>query len=256
MNRNSDIKNLFYNADVEITIDAKRRRQTLELLTSEIEHKKVVNKNGRKQILYHQLNYMDKRVWMINLAMCLAFIMLFFIMSYHNVDQQTIIFFAILMSTILGSFSMVIICNTFSSGIAELADSCYFNVSQIVLLELTILGIGNLAALSVAVIFVGIRWDMHLLHIGFYIFVPLLFTEVVSLGALMTEKARRRPYLVIVCGIFSTVIFLVLASMPSLFLSSAIVFWGFAFFIGIVLLAIEIRKLFTKINEGEILCIG
>ncbi|MGL6200548.1 MAG: hypothetical protein ACRC3H_16580 [Lachnospiraceae bacterium] len=256
MNRNSDIEKLFYNAGAEVTIDAKRRKQTLELLSSEIEHKKVVHENNWKQILHHQLYYMDKRVWMINFAMCLALIMLFFFMSYHNVDRQTIVFFSMLMSTLLGSLSMVIICNTSSSGMAELADSCYFNVSQIVLLELTILGIGNLVTLSFAVIFVGIRWDMHLLHIGFYIFVPLLFTEVVSLGALMTEKARRRPYLVIVCGIFSTVIFLILASMPRLFLSSAIVFWAFAFFIGIALLVIEMRKLFNKINEGEILCIG
>lgn len=160
-----------------------------------------------------------------------------------------------LVSSILGVVSILILSNIFTKGIVELSATCYFNVTQLASMQIVILGVINLVTLTFAMFYVGIQWKISFFRIGIYVAVPFLFTVSVCMGGLLTETFRNRSYHVVVTGILSVIVILILTSIPKLYCASAIMFWCIGFAVGVIMLFIQVRQLFVAINKGEILCI-
>ena len=159
-------------------------------------------------------------------------------------------------SSVLGMISILILSNIFTSGMAELFDTCYFNVKQLAGIERTILGSLNLITFMFISIYVSDQWKIRILQIGVYIGVPFLFTVSICMAVLLTEIGRRRKTYFLVIGMLSVIIILALSSVPRLYIASAFIIWCIAFAIGCIFLCIQIRQLFISIIKGEILCIG
>ena len=157
-------------------------------------------------------------------------------------------------SSVLGVISILILSNIFTSGMAELFDTCYFNVKQLAGIEMTILGSVNLITFMFITIYVSNQWKIWILQIGVYIGVPFLFTVSICMAVLLTEIGRRKTYFLVI-GMLSVTIILALSSVPRLYFASAFIIWCIAFSIGCIFLCIQIKQLFIAINKGEILCI-
>lgn len=253
---NKDIKDMFRYASQKIEIDGDRKKKTLEWLVIKAEENKKAGLNRRGQILISQLNYIDRRMWLADLAVSAAVIIIFACLKAYGIDKQGIIFCSVLTTGILGSLSILILSAFFSSGMAEIADSCYFNVRQIAAFEMTLLGIGNLTALLFAVLFVGRHWEISIFHTGLYMGVPFLLSAAGCMFGLLSEKGRLGQYrIVAVCG-FMVIVNMVVASVPEIYQASAVTFWVIAFLTGMLLLAVQIKLLFKGIERGDILCMN
>lgn len=254
--KNKDIEDRLCAAKPDVRIDEKKKAETLLFLQKHISEKKIGVLNGRSRILYNQIRYMDKSVMLIHALFCVILAVIGIMMGYRGASREDMILFSMLLSGILGTASIVQTGRVFSSGIAELSESCYFNVKQIVAFHMVLSGIMNLTFLLLGIFFVGIRWKMNLLQVGLYLLVPFIMTQCCCLRVLLTEAGRKNSYLLIMSGIFAIVFYLIIASIPELYRMTALVIWCVAFIIGLLILGIQIKILFQGIERGEMICMN
>ena len=238
----------------DIKIDEKKKAETMLILQKEISEKQIGILTSRKLIIKSQIRYMDKSVIIIHALLCVILFTAGVIMSRHGASKEDMIFLSMMLSGVMGIVSITQTGRIFSSGIAELSESCYFNIKQIVAFHMVLSGIINLTFLLLSIFFVGIQWKMNLLQIGLYLLVPFVMTQCCCLRVLLTEAGRRNTYLLVMTGIFSIIFYLMIASIPELYQITALAVWCIAFIIGLLLLGIQVKTLFRGIERGDMIC--
>ena len=238
----------------DIRIDEKRKAETMNILQKEISEKPVGILNSRKLIIRGQIHYMDKSVIVIHALLCMVLSAAGVIMSCQGASKDDMLLFSMMLAGVMGIVSIAQTGRIFSSGIAELSESCYFNIKQIVALHMVLSGIINLTFLLLSVFFVGIQWKMNLLQVGLYLLVPFVMTQCCCLRVLLTEAGRKNTYLLVMTGIFSIIFYLIIASIPELYRITALAVWCIVFIIGLLLLAIQVKTLFKGIERGDMIC--
>ena len=253
-NTDTDLKHLFLSADSDLVIDKERKSNTINILRKEIECKEVRLVVSKRKIWLNQMRYADRSMYFFHLLGCAFMLFLMVMMDMRNVDSGSMIAFSMILAGILGSLSVLEMGSVCFAKLAELSETCFFNVRQMTAFEMIRSGIINLAALSVGILFAGSQWKIHLLQIGLYLLVPFIFTQCTCLGALLTETGRRNVWLIAALGAFLSVFYVILASTPRLYTESALFIWVIALIFGTVVLGIQINALFREIGKGEILC--
>lgn len=254
MKRNDNLKKVFERLDQEMTIDHARKKYSLEYLEREIEKRKEVHNNNWMKILKNQLFYMEKKSWMIVGGVNLFFIVLYEIMNFFDVTVNDMIAFSMITASALGVVSIVVLSERFTGGIAELAETCYFSMRQLVCLEMMVIGMINVMTLTFLTFYTSEKWEIWLFQMIGYIGVPFLLTTSACMGCLLSERGRKKTGYLIMTGVAALIIVLLLASIPRLYLVSSIVTWGIGIVAGVTILGIQIQRLFAEINKGEILC--
>lgn len=254
--KNKNIQNKIRIGKPDIKIDEKKKAETMNILQKEILEKQIGILNSRKLIIRGQIRYMDKSVIVIHTLLCMILFAAGVIMSGQEASKEDMILFSMMLSGVMGIVSIVQTSRIFSSGIAELSESCYFNIKQIVALHMVLSGIINLTFLLLSIFFVGIRWKMNLLQTGLYLFVPFVMTQCCCLRALLTEAGRKNTYLLVIVGIFSIIFYLMIASIPELYRITALAVWCIAFIVGLLLLGIQVKTLFKGMERGDMICMN
>ncbi|MCM1386925.1 MAG: hypothetical protein NC231_06335 [Bacillus sp. (in: Bacteria)] len=252
--KNRDIQKKLRTQKIEVQIDEKKKEETMRILQSHIAEKQIGVLQSRRRILWGQIRYMDKSVFAVHMLFCIMIAAVGVFMNYKEAPREDIIVFSMILAGILGVVSIVQTGRIFSSGIAELSESCYFNVKQIVAFHMVLSDIINLTFLLFGIFFVGIQWKVSLIQIGLYILVPFVITQCCCLGALLTEAGRKNPYVLIMVGVFAVVFYLVIALIPELYRVTGLTIWCAAFVIGVLLLGIQIKTLFRGIERGNMIC--
>ncbi len=254
--KDHDIKEKFRITDRLMQIDENRKRESISLLQNKINEKQINMAHHGRKILLQQVRYMDKLIMITQIVLYVIVVIIAIMMRQKGVLEEEIILFSILISGLFGIISIAQISRIFSSGIAELSESCYFNVKQIVAFQLLISGVMNLTMLFFVILFVGLFWKIALLQIGLYILVPFVIAQCCCLKALLLEIGRKNSYLLIIVGIFITILYIVIASIPRVYQLTALSVWGVSFVVGILLLGMQVRALFEGIERGDMLCMN
>lgn len=254
--KSMEAKDWFRGTDLSIKIDEKRKEETIMLLQKNIAEKQISVIGSRKRILINQFRYMDKSMIYVHLIFCIVLLLIAALMKHYGAEEEDIILYSLFLSGVLGIVSVVGIGHIFGSGIAELSESCYFNVRQILALHMLISGIINLTGLSIGIVFVGMQWQISLLRLGLYILVPFVTAQSCCFKMLLTEAGRKNSYLLIMTGIFLVMFYMILGFIPELYMAAAYAVWSAALIIGVILLGIQIKDLFRGIEKGEILCMN
>jgi len=252
--QDSDIKNLWEKNKTEIYIDPDKKAKSLQLLQRTANEKKLPEKNSRTQIIFRQISYMDKRFFTLHLTGNFLILLLLIRAEKTISNPENIYVISMILSILMGMFSMAAPAKMFSSKLTELSESCYFNVRQIFALDMVISGGLNLITFLIIIPFVSIKWQVSLLRFGMYLLVPYVFTQSCCLSLLLTETGRAKPVLILFAGAFLMVTALTAASIPGIYETWALHYWCYVFIAGIVILFLRIRNFFTAIEKGEILC--
>lgn len=242
-----ELRDMFDINDKKIIVDGAKKQETLKQLRLNLKESPVQTPVSRWQIIKLQIYYMDKTILILHLVVCLGIII-----WGGNCQQWEQL--SIIVSGALGALSLLEVGNLFFSGMTELGESCYLNVSQLTAFQMAYSGLLSLAALMLATISVNLKYQLDIMKLGIYIFVPFVFTECICMTVMTREIGRRNLLALIVVGIFSALFWGVLASIPSLYEASALFFWGIALIAGIGILVIKIRRFFKALDKGELLC--
>lgn len=253
-NFHSLVKELFKKADASIKINISRKEETHKALLEILPDKQYASSVNWLEIIKNQIFYMDKWIFFIQFAVCTIAIFIILALYHTNTASEDIIAMGMILSGVLGAASVWEVCYLFFSDITELGESCFFNVRQMVLLQLGIAGFFYLFILTFVIFYVGMQWKLNLLQVGFYFMVPFIVSECGCIASILTEIGRKSPLFPVLAGLFSALFFSALSTIPTLYQTTATLLWGVAFFLGMLLLGLLIRKLLKEIEKGEILC--
>lgn len=206
------------------------------------------------KILFSQIRYMDKRIWIVNFVFNVCFALIPVALGTFGAGLEDVIAFLMLSSSLLGSISILVLSRLFAAGIGELSCTCYFNIRQLTAQQMFGLGIVNLLTLTFLICFSAIRWKAEIFLIVIYTAVPFVITVCICMCILQFEGLRNKSYPVAAAGAIAGISFLVLSSVPWLYCTSAVMVWAGALTAGIAVIAIQIRSLFHAIDKGDILC--
>ena len=251
--KNSEIKNLFARADAQISVDDTRRQKTYQAMLDEMK-KQSIPAMSEKNILLHQFWYMDKTFFIVYGALiCLG---MFFIVALQSfgVNQNEMVTVCMAGAGILGIASIGVIDKLFFGKMGELGESCYFNTKQCVAAWLVLSGMINIVILLLTAGYLNYHWKVGLLQVELYILTPYLVSGIIALGILSMETRGKKAALFGMSVIFLTVSDAVIGSMPGALLAAALWIWAAAFLLAGLLFGIQIKKLLTRMDKGEVLC--
>ena len=251
-----NIRRIFKESDQRILIEERKRNEAIEYLRQKVEEKEEIMRVNRLSVIMSLIQYMDKKMLWIQIAIECIVILLFGGMGYLEMPQEEVISYSIICFGVVGVLLPAVIHKSFANNVAELSETCYFNAKQIIVFQMAYSGIFSLVLLAGGIFFVGIRWQMSFIQIGLYVLVPFVFSGCCCLGILLTESGRRNMYTFVGVGLFLCVFYMVFVSIPYIYQASALLFWGAALIVGIFLFGIQLHMLFRYIDKGEILCMN
>lgn len=239
-----DIKELFQRNDTCVIIDNTRKQEVVRQVKLQQKESSAFMTGGR--ILKYHICYMDKTILLLHMAVCVGIV--FWGSSQHWGQICMIV------SGALGALSLLEVGNMFFSKMAELGESCYFNVRQLMSFQMVYSGVLSLMTLLVTTVIAGKKYQLALLNTGLYIMVPFVFTACICMTVMLMETGRRNLLPLTAASIFSVLFWSVTSAIPRLYETSALIFWIAALAAGTGILTIQIRKFFKALDKGEIIC--
>lgn len=253
--KNSEIKKIFTKANEQVPVDKIRKQKTYHAMIEEMGKQKVPM-ISEKMLLLHQVYYMDKLFFVFyGILICLG-IMAVRAFQYTEMNQNEMIMVCMTGSGILSTTSISMIDKLFFGRMGELGECCYFNTKQCVAVWLVLSGVINMAMLLLMVGYLNYRWKAGVLQAVLYILTPYLLSNVVALGILSMETREKKLSLFGMSAVFLPISYGVIGSIPGVFLTTAFWMWVAAFLLAGLLLVIQAKKLLSKLEKGEILCMN
>ena len=142
----------------------------------------------------------------------------------------------------------------FFGKMAELGESCYFNTKQCVAAWLVLSGMINVMILFLIAGYLNYHWRVGLLQVGLYILTPYLVSSIIALGILSMETRGKNSSLFGMSAIFLSISYGVIGSIPRAFFVTTLWIWAVAFLVSGLLFVMQIKKLLSKMEKGEVLC--
>ena len=253
--RDEKIKELFVKADEQIHIDEMRKHETYSAVLEETE-KPRREPIPVKNILLQQFYYVDKIFFAAyGVVICLGMIFIL-VLQHMGVGQRDMLAICMTCAGILSLASIGIIDRLFFGKMAELGASCYFSTKQCVAAGLVLSGGINVMVLFLLTGCLNYRWRIGMMQTGLYIVTPYLLSCVAALGILSLEIKEKSPAMFAVTAILLSIAYVIVAEIPNAFTETAICLWGGAFVLAVVLFVFQVKRLFGKIERGEVLCMN
>lgn len=251
--RDSEIKTLFAKADEQVHVDEIKKQKTYHAMIEEME-KQRTPMMSTKNILFHQFWYMDKLFFVVyGVLICLGIISIT-ALQYTGVNQNEMITVCMVGAGILSITSIGVIDKLFFGKMAELGESCYFNTKQCVAVWLVLSGMINIMILLFMAGYLGCHWKVKLLQVGLYILTPYLISSFIALEILSVETRGKNSSLFGMSAIFLSISYGVIGSIPRALFVTTLWIWAVAFLVSGLLFVMQIKKLLSKMEKGEVLC--
>lgn len=253
--KNSEIKRLFTKADKQICVDKSKKQNAYQAVLAEMEIQ-TIQTMPVKNILCQQFYYMDKFFFVVYGFLICSGVAAIAVLQHMGINQNEMITACMAGAGILGIISILGIDRLFFGNMAELGESCYFNTKQCVAAWLVLSGMVDILFLFLTACYLNYYWKANLLQAGLYILTPYLISCIIALKVLSMEKSEYRPILSGISAGFLSAAYLVLGSVPQMFLITALWVWVAAFFVSVMFAVIQIKKLLHHMQEGEVLCMN
>ena len=251
--RDSEIKTLFAKADEQVHVDEIRKQKTYHAMIEEMEKQRTPMMSA-KNILFHQFWYMDKLFFAVyGVLICLGIIFIT-ALQYTGLNQNEMITVCMVGAGILSITSISVIDKLFFGKMAELGESCYFNTKQCVAAWLVLSGMINVMILFLIAGYLNYHWRVGLLQVGLYILTPYLVSSITALGILSMETRGKNSSLFGMSAIFLSISYGVIGSIPRALFVTTLWIWAIAFLVSGLLFVMQIKKLLSKMEKGEVLC--
>lgn len=253
--KDSEIKTLFAKADEQVHVNEIRKQKTYHAMIGEMDRQRTPIM-PIKNILFHQFWYMDKLFFAVyGVLICLGIISVT-VLQYIGLNQNEMITVCMIGAGILSIISIGVIDKLFFGKMAELGESCYFNTKQCVATWLVLPGMINIMILLFMAGYLGYHWKVELLQVVLYILTPYLISSFIALAILSMETRRKNPSLFGMAVIFLSISYGVLGSIPRVLFATTLWIWTAAFLVSGFLVVMQIKKLLSKMEKGEVLCMS
>ncbi len=206
-------------------------------------------KSTKKDFLFRQIGYIRKRVWGLSLVLLLS---VFFVSKIMlGIDKpDSMVWVISSMFPLFALFASTEIARSSSFCMLELEMTTRFNLGEILLMRMSILGITNAVAFGVVFLFLSFKINLGFLQLALYLSVPYLLTCLGSLILMNKISSREVVYCCAGVSCFTSVFNGILANARLMIYSDRFVFLWLALFILICIAIVnQSSKLIEKTEE-------
>ena len=221
----------------------------MEMEKQKINKQRIEMRMSIKNILLQQFYYMDKLFFYIYGGLICLGIIFIAVLQYTGVSQNEIITVCMAGAGILSITSIGVIDKMFFGKMAELGASCYFNTKQCVAAWMVISGMVNVVVLFLLAGYLNGFWRVGLLQVGLYILTPYLLSG-------MMETGKKHSFLFVISGFLMSIGYGVIGAIPGIMFTTANRIWTAVFILSLLLFVIQIKRLFNRMEKGDVLCMN
>ncbi|CRZ34027.1 hypothetical protein DFR55_1087 [Herbinix hemicellulosilytica] len=203
-------------------------------------------KANRLDFFISQIGYIRKRVWILSLLLFIGTLIgLYFSGASYS--------FVWVVSSVLPFVSLVTIseiARSITYNMDELEMSCKYNLLEVSLIRIGILGVVNLAVFIGILLLLSGKTDLGFIRLGIYLSTPYLLNCYGSLFVINRSKSRDTVY---ICGSVTALVSilnsLISIRIYDIYLERNRMFWAIAFIMFAVLSLKEIVKFIKRMED-------
>lgn len=233
-----------------IPVNQEKKEASLKTVSAEIAALNLKRQISMPELLLDQIHYISLEYWIIQSFFLIAAVVLFICFASQIKDSENILPPVCALSSGLGLAAVLELAKSRSCRMAELEQSCCFNLGQIWAVKLVFSAGINLCILTLLLFGTREQTEYSLFALCLYLLVPFIFSHVCYFFLLSTRKLSSQKM------ILSGTLFLVFlfslfpAAFPKAYRSIYLPIWAMALAAGSVILAIELHRLFYSLTTG------
>lgn len=232
------------------------KQRSLSVINQAVQQKKVRYSPSFFTCILHQLRFQSGGYWLLQGGMLFMALLLSAYLNKQGAEGSVSITACSLFIVFAGNICLSGVGRLFSWHMAELEQTLYLNLKQLVCIQMMVAGVIDFIALALIVILCGSRYDGGMGVYLLYLIVPFLWSDILYFHMLTAFRGGMRGYrqvsLGVICGI--------MAAFPALFEEAYhqayLPMWGILAVLGAGTLVLEIRRLLGKIEGGAGLCLN
>jgi len=205
---------------------------------------------SRFEFISSQIGYIRKRVWICSLVL----FMITLICLYSTKASVSLIWVVSSAFPFISLLSISEIAKSTTYNMEELEMSCKYNILEVSLIRLGILGLANLALLIGIMLLLTCKTDFGLdfgfIRLGLYLLTPYLLNCYGTLFVINRLQSRETMYF---CGAVTTFVsalnILLATQVDEIYTEKYRICWDIAFIILVIFCVKELVKLFKKMEE-------
>lgn len=237
-------------------LDERRKAQSLAVIRQKASKKRIRHYPAFPEHLWNQLRFKPLDQWLTQGGVLMAAMLLALWLRRENIGSLKTVSACSVFLVFAGNICLNHAARLFSWHMAELEQTLYLNLKQLICIRMLEAGIADLIILA---LFLGITGHNNTMGIGvtlLYMMVPFLWSDTLYLHMLIhirsTSYGFRSFTLGLLCGI--------LALFPVLWTPAYepenLILWKILAFAGLSVLIAEIYSILMKIERGDQICLN
>ena len=237
-----------------LTPDPERKSRSMVVLRRAVSEKRLPYKPSPLDLMGIQLQYISPGFWV--LQGCLLLVVVFLLWHTSSIQGELVDY--LWWGSVTAAWMGMLVCGDLgrhlSRGMAELEQSCYFNLPQMWTIKMILTGGADILILGFCC--GGIAYNTHtpIWQVSVYLLVPFVLSNLCCLLLLTIFRGKKGHGTQLALAIVTAMA----ALGPSLTVWSYtwnfLWTWVMALAVGSALLAGQLRQCYKKISRGEILC--
>ncbi len=231
------------------------RTEAIARIGLEVREKVVHRAPPRENLLLIQLQYISPGFWLLQGAVVVMLVIWVEKTSMVRGGLRDFLNWTSILAAWMGVLGCGDMGRHFSRGVAELEQSCYFNLLQLWTIRMILSGSVDIVVLMFCSVRIAEYTVMPFVQVSLYILVPFVLSNVFCLLFVTGLRGGRGWYGQIVAAFVTGILAAVQTRIPAHFYTMAFIWvWVAALLAGGLLLAWQLRYMYEKIRRGEVLC--
>ena len=234
--------------------DYDERKQAMEAIQKEIARKSIRYTPSYRELFIIELQYISPSFWLLQ-GIFVAGLLLFFCMipdQEHHFENY------IGCISIAAAWMGVVACSDLgrhiSRRMAELEQSCYFNLPQMWTMRMILTGIVDIVLLVFCSGRIAETVSAPFAHVCVYVLVPFVLSNGCCLLLFSFMRGGRGRYGQLTMAFAAGMIAMIPSITPSWYQIEFLGIWLGVLLAGVLLFLWQVRILYGKMIRGEILC--
>lgn len=237
-------------------LDESKKVQSLTAIRLEAARKQIRHYPTFREQLWNQLRFRSWKHWLLQGFLLLAAMLLAVTLRRQQADSIQTLAACSVFLVFAGNICLGHVAGLFSWHMAELEQTLYLNLKQMVCIRMLEAGIADFAILSLLLILTGGKNPGDTLAALTYMLVPFLWSDTLYLHMLVhlrnTSSGFRSFALGLVCGTLA----LFPLAWDSAYQPEYLIIWQISAAAGLLMCIAQICRLLGSIENGDNICLN
>lgn len=230
------------------------RKRAMEAIREEIAGKRLRYVPSYRELFMIELQYISPLFWMLQGILVTGLLFIFYVMPYPEHDFADNMRWISIAAAWMGVVTCSDLGRHISKGMAELEQSCYFNLPQMWTMRMILTGIVDILLLTFCSGRIAETVSAPFAQVCVYVLVPFVLSNACCLLLFSFMRGGRGRYGQLTMAFSAGIMAMIPSATPSWYQVEFLGIWIGVLLAGVMLFLWQIRILYGKMSRGEILC--